>query len=480
MDYKDLFPKLDKVLGSISQEELCSFARSYALCNTDMALALVERYWQPDATDYKQVVDACFVHPFVVSTKFGESLDWNAVTEDVSALLQKIREEKEGKDIIGVAQTALYLLVRTCEEYEKDHPYKGYYDETWRERWRPLMDAVRECHNIVCELLIDGEDIDDDTQRGLIVEMADRIKELMNCPLIQMGFVWEDIQEKMQSPKHYLSYLNNKIKRGDTYDEERFFRKRLKFLDKLGKRQEALADIDKRVARQIMAPLRTIAIETLIEWGEYERALVLIRSVEEQDFYAYSGQYDKKLVDVLEKIGDRNRSVDILKAEFVKAGRKKVYYERLNELLDNQEWEDFISCILADADHVFELDYDDIEAQIYMERKEYDKLILFCRRRSYNADENLKKYGMYMPLEDQKEVAEYIADRTKRCIADCKRSKDYAYHVQRIQDMIDSCDGGKIVAGELVPYLCEHYDNRPALIGMLRRLKGLEDYGNKE
>ena len=85
-----------------------------------------------------------------------------------------------------------------------------------------------------------------------------------------------------------------------------------------------------------------------------------------------------------------------------------------------------------------------------------------------------------MPLDAQKEVAEYIADRTKRCVADCKRSKDFAYHVQRIQDMIDSCEDGKIVARELVPYLCEHYGNRPALIGMLRRLKGLEDYGNEE
>ena len=140
----------------ISQEELCCFARSYALCNTDMALALVERYWQPYVSDYRQVVDACFVHPFVVCTKFGESLDWNAVTEDVSALLQKIREEKEGKNIIDAAQMALYLLVRTCEEYEKDHPYKVYYDETWRERWRPLMAAVLECHKIVSELLVDG------------------------------------------------------------------------------------------------------------------------------------------------------------------------------------------------------------------------------------------------------------------------------------------------------------------------------------
>ena len=78
-----------------------------------------------------------------------------------------------------------------------------------------------------------------------------------------------------------------------------------------------------------------------------------------------------------------------------------------------------------------------------------------------------------MPLEDQKEVAEYIADRTKRCVADCKRSKDYAYHVVRIQEMIDSCEGGKIVAKELIAYLYEHYSSRPALTGMLRDLKGV-------
>ena len=230
MDYKDLYPKLDKVLDGISQEVLCQFAKAYAMSNKDMALALVERFWQPDGEDYREIVDACFVHPFVVSTKFGESLDWNAVTEDVVVLMQKIREDKNGKDIIGAAQMALYLMVRTCEEYDRDHPYKDYNNEAWIERWRPLMDAVRECHKMVCELLIDGEKIDDDTQRGLIGEMAERIKELKKCPLINMDFVIEDIQEKLLSPKRYLTYLNNKIKKGVSYDEERFFRKKLRFL----------------------------------------------------------------------------------------------------------------------------------------------------------------------------------------------------------------------------------------------------------
>lgn len=471
MDYKDLYPKLDKVLKSISQEELCNFTRSYALSNTDMALALVERYWQPDATDYKQVVDACFVHPFVVSTKFGESLDWNAVTEDVSALLQKIREEKEGKDIIGASQMALYLLVRTCEEYEKDHPYKVYYDETWRERWRPLMDAVRECHKIVCELLIDGEDIDDDTQRGLIGEMAEQVKRLKHCPLIRMGMFWEDIQEKVLSPKRYLTYLNDKIKKGHSIDKEKFFKKELMFLNKMGKRQEVLTEIDKQVSGQIETPCRTIAIDCLTEWGEYEKALELISAANDDDFHAYHGDYSMKMADLLERLGDRQRTIDALTGEFVKASRKKVYYDRLRKLLDDKECDVFIDDIMADADHVFEHDYDEIEAIIYMERKEYDKLILFCKRQDYHMEENLKKYGKRMPLEDQKEIAGILAESIKKRLEDVQKSKDYAWHVLTIQDMINSCKGGKAVALELIESLTEQYRSRPALMSMLRQLK---------
>ena len=471
MDYKELYPKLDKEMEDISQEELCSFARTYALCNTDMALALVEKYLQPDAADYKQIVDACFVHPFIVSTKYGESLDWNAVTNDVLALMQRIHEDKKGKDIIGAAQMALYLLVRTSEEYEKDHPYKETYSEAWAERWRPLCDAMLECDKIVCELLIDREDIDDDTQRGLIGEMAGRLEALKKGGLINMEFVWEDIQEKVLSQRRYLTYLNNKIKKGFTFDLGKNFGRKLKFLNKIGKRKEAMAAIDEMVIGDKDTPCRAPAIDSLIEWGEYEKALAIIRSSNEFDIYALGGDIKEKLLLVLKLIGDTDREIAILKEEFAKASSKKLYYNRFHELLDNQEWEEFIDSILADAAHIFEHDFDEIEAQIYLERKEYDKLILFCRRNTYQADDNLSKYGKFMPLADQKEAAEYIANRTKHCIADCKRSKDYAYHVDKIQHMIDSCEGGKMVVKELIQYLYDHYGNRPALVGMLRKLK---------
>ena len=121
--------------------------------------------------------------------------------------------------------------------------------------------------------------------------------------------------------------------------------------------------------------------------------------------------------------------------------------------------------------HVFEHDYDEIEAKINMERKEYDKLILFCRHNDYQADENLKKYGKYMPLEDQKEITGILAKSIKKRLEDVQKSKDYAWHVLTIQDMINSCKGGKAVALELIESLTEQYRSRPALMSMLRQLK---------
>lgn len=143
MDYTNLFPKLEKVLSSISQEELSDFARSYAMSNDDMAMALVERFWRPDADEYKDIVDACFMHPSIIRTRYGEALDWEAVTKDVKVLMAKIRKDKKGEDLIGAAQTALYLLVCTCEEYDKDHPTKEFYGERWMNRWCPLTDCNR-------------------------------------------------------------------------------------------------------------------------------------------------------------------------------------------------------------------------------------------------------------------------------------------------------------------------------------------------
>ena len=69
MDYKDLYPKLDKVLDGISQEVLCQFAKAYAMSNKDMALALVERFWQPDGEDYRVATMQRALKPFFVYIK---------------------------------------------------------------------------------------------------------------------------------------------------------------------------------------------------------------------------------------------------------------------------------------------------------------------------------------------------------------------------------------------------------------------------
>lgn len=470
MENNDFNFRRDKVLDEISDEDLCRFARQYALCNDDMALALIERFWQPDAADYKQVVDACFVHPFVISVGFGEHLDWNAITEDVKALMERIREDKEGKDVIGAAQIALYLLVRTCEEYANDHLYKEPYSEQWAQRWAPLSDCMKECVTIVRELLVDGEYIDDDSQRGIIGEMTERIKILKNCSLINMEWVLEEIQEKVLSPRRYISYLNNKFKNSQSFDRGMYFGKKLSFLNKIGKRKEALVAIDEVIIGDRESVCRVPTIDLLMAWGEYEKALELIRSTKEFDCYVSSGYRAEKLIEVLSRIDDKARAIAILKEEFVEASRKQAYYNQLREWMDDKDWCDFIDNALAHAESVFEHDYDEIETQIYIERKQYDQLIAVCNRHHFYDTRYLTQYGKYMPLEDQIAYARHIGDRIKEMPQKMNRRKDYAHVVEYLQSLKDSCEGGRIVAKEVTEYLFEQYCNRPALMQLLLQM----------
>lgn len=56
------FDKIDKVLSKISGKEMKSFVRQYAASHEDFAIALVEKYWKPVRGNYKEQVEACFVH----------------------------------------------------------------------------------------------------------------------------------------------------------------------------------------------------------------------------------------------------------------------------------------------------------------------------------------------------------------------------------------------------------------------------------
>jgi hypothetical protein len=153
-------------------------------------------------------------------------------------------------------------------------------------------------------------------------------------------------------------------------------------------------------------------------------------------------------------IGNKEKTVEVCKYRFRTVDRKQPYYDKLREVLSKREWDTFIDDVIRDADEVFKADYDDVEAQIYMERKMYDHLVKFCLHTSYNAEENMERYAKYMSEADQRLVAQDIVERMKRRAPECKRGSDYDHFASWIKRLYCSsleCENiAREVAEEIV------------------------------
>ena len=153
-------------------------------------------------------------------------------------------------------------------------------------------------------------------------------------------------------------------------------------------------------------------------------------------------------------------AIEVCKYRFRTVDRKQPFYDKLRELLSKEEWNHFIDDVIQDADTVFQVDYDDVEAQIYIERKMYDHLVKFCLHNSYNADENLKKYAKYMSEADQRLVAQTIVERMKRRAPECKRGKDYDHFASWIKRLAECSPVCKQIAREAAEEIVKENPNK--------------------
>ena len=235
-----------------------------------------------------------------------------------------------------------------------------------------------------------------------------------------------------------------------------YLEKLVRYLDKMGQRHEA---IDMMEAYKGTEDLRTLYINMLIEWKMYADALELM-DISDVD-RVFLGDYSEKTFEVLEMIGNKEKTIEVCKYRFRIVDRKQPYYDKLREVLSKDEWNSFIDDAIRNADDMFLVDYDDVEAQIYMERKLYDHLVKFCLRTSYNAEENMERYARYMSEADQRLVAQDIIKRMKLRAPKCKNGRDYDHFAGWIKHLSDSSLECKKIAREVAEEIVKENPNKP-------------------
>ena len=453
----DLSSKLSQVIERIPKDVVYDFLCDYVQSHEELAMTLVSEFWQAEKDDYRSMVQQCLMHPSPAGIKNGDGLDWGAIASDLSRMMDLADEKvKEGR-LLDAAEIARYVMTLTCAEYEADHPYGESYGEMWWLRRKPLIDVLQRAKVMMTELLINGEDIDDDSQRGLMKEIVTECKAYKKSHVCHVDEFLEDAQAKVLSPKRYVSWLQKKVDsmRGG-YFRKPYLEKMVRFLDRMGKRDDAIAVMEAQKVKD--SEMRILYVDMLTEWQMYDEAL-LVADIDNEVHAAIYG-FSKKTLHILDLINDREKTIAVCKARFIKAIRKEPYFDRLRQEMTKDEWEAFLDDTIRDADNVFQGDYDHIEARIYMERKMYDHLVKFCIRNSYNAEGNLENYAKYMSETDQKLVAQGVIERMKLRAPECKRSEDYSHFAHWVKRLADSSPYCEQLAKEVMDEIMREYPNK--------------------
>ena len=394
--------KIDKVLSKISGKEMKGFVRQYAATHEDFATALVEKYWKPERGNYKELVEACFAHAGVLGKRFGyPQLDWRQIEQDLAAMMRKAKSMKKKGNLIDAALIAGYVMTITCREFKHDHlAYTPARYDVWAEENKVLQDIVTQSADMVRELLINSDEIEEDSRLGMLGEIAEQCEEIGDNYFMRFEWFVDEAMPLLcgDDEKAYLAHISKRLKnKKEKYFHYRYYIQKADYWVAHGKRAKAEKLMwEKRDDENI----RDHYIDCLIEWGEYKKAV---------------------------------------------------------EVIDKNDWPAFFDELWKMPD--WEHDYEDAEAQILIKEKRFDLLKDMFVHKDWNLWEIYPKYIKYVPKQDHAFVGEILFKDIKRLALLKEKPKEFNWLLGQIERVMrKSAAVDKIIKNGIKQLIADYPD----------------------
>ena len=429
------FNKIDKVLSKISGKELKSFVMAYASSHDDFATALVEKYWKPERGNYKDMVEACFAHANVSSRRIdGSSLDWRKIEKDLLPVMRKAVNMRKKENLIDAALIAGYVMTTTCREFEIDHQnYTPARYDLWAEENKVLKGIVEQAADMVRELLMQSDEIEEDSRLGMLGDIVKRSDEIGSSYFMRIDWFVDEAMPLLcgDDEKAYMAHISKRLKdKEEKYFHYRYYIQKADYWLAHGKRDKAEKLMMDRGDDE---NIRDHYIDCLLNLKEYHKAIEIIDD-NTDDFKAYSKKWEAKTVKALKLSGDKEWLIVECRKRIITSGYKLKYYEALKEAVAQEEWKDFLNLLWDEVE--WEHDYEEAEAQIIIKEKMFDRMKMVFVHKHWDLWEMFPRYVKYVPKEDLVFVGELMSQEIKRVALLKKKPKEFAPLVGYIESVL--------------------------------------------
>lgn len=227
--------------------------------------------------------------------------------------------------------------------------------------------------------------------------------------------------------------------------------KKIEYLRKPGRQEDAAAVIHEY--RHVPA-IRSLIINEYIANGDDDGALAAIDegiAIYGDDGYGSTAKWHKQKIALLEKKGDKRGVIEEYRRLFRQfLSDKKTYFEKLKELVPQEEWKEFATRLFRDIPHVSDEDCISV-CDLIVQEQHYRCLpkILMANKESFQRSEIFAKYAEYLNEDEQTGGINMIITKLRDRLSYAK-SKSYGYITDEMRVLYDSCQVGRKLVSEFV------------------------------
>ena len=467
---------VDKLLSSISDEELRSIVRAYALTHPTMFEALKGGgeglASNVVAFDYASEVKKCFRHYMKTPRwehdwrQHPQYLDWDEVGKDLCKVLKRAEKTIDAGSPNIAIETAFLILEMDDRFYKEDCLCE-------REDWDADDLCLDGCFELI-EKALDSPSLSKEQK----LDICDRLDAYHRSEILE--YTVYDVQELIDSVRgslltddEHLAIMMRDFQKEDGWRKSSMACGIWDYLIELGRIDEAGAFY---LENNHIDELRERYVDYLLESARPEEVMLAIdegiKLASERRLCGLVSKWRERKLEILESRGDKLDAASLCQDLFADAHSSEVmkYYKKAKELVEPDKWEAFRDKMLA-KNRDLQNYADSPLAEIYMEEQLMDRLYNHLCNSRFGLMDALSRYAQKFSADEQRILIARLEKEFPISVGYNPTRRTYTELAGRLNTLARICPAGKDLASKVINGFRMRYPNRPALMEELAKVK---------